>query len=216
MNPNLEPETEIDETGTWLSIGDLMSALLMIFALILIVTLLQLTEKIEEEQNSRVVIIQALEQKLTEKGINAEVDPTTGDISILQSVLFDLNDAQLRPAGIALLNDFVPIYGSVIFSNPDIAEQIQYVVVEGHTSSDGYRSSNMRLSTARANAVADLIYGSRFENKEELVAKLLVSGRGEAEADQSQPNPNDRKVRFRFQFKTDRFLRWFDDQVGKR
>lgn len=215
MNPNLEPDTEIDETGTWLSIGDLMSALLMIFALILIVTLLQLTEKIEEEQNSRVIIIQALEQKLTEKGIDAQVDPTTGDISILQSVLFDLNDAKLRPAGIALLNDFVPIYGSVIFSDPDIAEQIQYVVVEGHTSSDGYRSSNMALSTARANAVANLIYSSQFENKEQLIQKLLVSGRGEAESNQLEPDPNDRKVRFRFQFKTDRFLRWFDSQLGK-
>jgi len=215
VSPYLEPETEIDETGTWLSIGDLMSALLMIFALILIVTLLQLTEKIEEEQNSRIIIIQALEQKLTEKGIDAIVDPTTGDISILQSVLFDLNEAKLKPKGIALLNDFVPIYGSVIFSDPDISEQIQYIVVEGHTSSDGYRSSNMVLSTARANAVANLIYSSQFDNKEQLIQKLLVSGRGEAESNQERPDPNDRKVRFRFQFKTDRFLRWFDTQLGK-
>ena len=114
-----------------------------------------------------------------------------------------------------MLEDFVPIYGNVIFSDPLIADQIQYVVVEGHTSSDGARSLNMRLSTARANAVADLIYDSEFANKEALVEKLLVSGRGEAESDQSRPNPIDRKVRFRFQFKTDRFLRWFDDQLSK-
>ena len=36
---NLEPETDIDEMGTWLSIGDLMSALLLFFALILVVAL---------------------------------------------------------------------------------------------------------------------------------------------------------------------------------
>ena len=111
------PNRDIDETGAWLSIGDLMSGLLMLFALLLIVTLLQLTKEAEKKQNSRIVIIRALEQQLKEKGITAEVDKKTGDISILDSVLFDKNSYELKPEGKAFLGGFIPLYAKVI-DNP--------------------------------------------------------------------------------------------------
>ena len=92
---NLEPETDIDEMGTWLSIGDLMSALLLFFALILVVALFQLREVIERQETNRVIIIQALEKSLNEADIQAKIDPNTGDISILNSVLFDYGSSIL-------------------------------------------------------------------------------------------------------------------------
>lgn len=211
-----QPDTDIDETGTWLSIGDIMSALLMIFALILIVTLLQLKETVEKMQSTRIVIIQSLQKTLSETGINAEIDPTTGDISILDSVLFDPGESRLKPVGKSFLRKFVPVYSEVIFSDSSVEEQIQYVVVEGHTSSLGRWDYNMALSLDRAQSVTQHISEMRFANQKNFLRKILVSGRGEVEADQERDAQKDRKVIFRFQFKSDTFPRWFDQHLGSR
>jgi hypothetical protein len=56
VNRNTKP----DESGTWLSVGDLMSVALMIFALLLVTTLVKITEQAEKQTNQRVVIITAL------------------------------------------------------------------------------------------------------------------------------------------------------------
>lgn len=204
-----QPDSEIDETGAWLSIGDLMSGLLMIFALLLILALLQLTEAAEKAKNSRVVIIQALQHTLSDQGINAEVDPSTGDISIMDSVLFDSNQSTIKPKGLEFLQNFVPVYSKAIFSSEDVADQILHVVVEGHTSAAGSWDYNLGLSLDRAKGVSEIISNLEFAGKDQFQQRLLIAGRGESEADQTQDRALDRKVLFRFQFKNDRFLHWF-------
>ncbi|RAU19357.1 chemotaxis protein MotB [Nitrincola tibetensis] len=208
------PETDIDESGAWLSIGDLMSGLLMIFALLLILALLQLTEAAEKAKSSRIVIIQSLQKTLAEKGINAEVDPQTGDISILDSVLFDSNSAELKPEGREFLSLFIPVYSNAIFSSDQVADQIQHVIIEGHTSSTGGWDYNMKLSLDRALSVSETISNLTFNGKEQFQTRMLVAGRGKLDADQFEDKPSDRKVIFRFQFKSDRFLHWFMEQRG--
>ena len=207
-------DDSIDETGSWLSIGDLMSGLLMIFALMLILALLQLTEAAEKAKSSRVVIIQSLQESLKAQGITAEVDPHTGDISIMDSVLFDLNQSALKAEGQSFLDAFVPVYSKAIFSDPAIADQVQHVIVEGHTSSGGSWDHNMSLSLNRANSVSKAISDLDFSSKSAFQSRLLVSGRGETEATQWTDSPADRKVLFRFQFKNDRFLHWFLHERG--
>jgi outer membrane protein OmpA-like peptidoglycan-associated protein len=207
-------DTEIDETGAWLSIGDLMSGLLMIFALLLVLALLQLTEAAERAKNSRIVIIQAIKETLNSQGINAQIDPQTGDISILDSVLFDNAESRLKPAGVEFLDAFVPVYSQAIFSSEDVSDQIQHIVVEGHTSSIGTWDYNMSLSLDRADSVSKAISQMVFPKKDVFRSRLLVSGRGEAEANPNLDKAEDRKVVFRFQFKSDSFLQWFLKESG--
>jgi outer membrane protein OmpA-like peptidoglycan-associated protein len=209
-----EVDTEIDETGAWLSIGDLMSGLLMIFALLLILALLQLKKAEEESKQSRIVIIQSLQETLTAKGINAEVDPQTGDISIMDSLLFDNNESVLKPDGVRFLDDFIPLYSQVIFSDDFIAEQIQHVIIEGHTSMAGSWDYNMSLSLNRANSVSKAVNKLVFGGKDAFQSRLLVAGRGETEADQRKDDASDRKVLFRFQFKNESFPHWLKNESG--
>ena len=209
-----EPDTDIDETGTWLSIGDLMSGLVMLFALLLVVSLLLINEAADRAKNSRVVIIQSLEQTLKAAGINANIDPVSGDISILDSVLFDSGSAELKPEGVRFLETFVPVYSRAIFSDNAVAEQIQFVVIEGHTSAAGGWDYNMDLSLKRANNVSHEISQMTFVGKEAFRSRLLVSGRGEAAANQTHNPSSDRKVVFRFQFTGDQFLNWFVNESG--
>lgn len=195
----------IDENGTWLSVGDLMSALLMIFALLLISALVQIAEVAEKSKNNRVMIIKGLEDGFKAAGIDATPNPETGDISITNSVLFQQNDYQLKPDGKEFLDKFIPVYSKVVFQNQATADEVMRIAVEGHSSSEGNFEHNMRLSVLRANSVFEYISLMDFANKEAYLKKLLISGRGAIDSDQTMANEADRKVMFRFQFKGQEF-----------
>ncbi|MCL1143215.1 OmpA/MotB family protein [Shewanella gaetbuli] len=202
---------DADESGVWLSIGDLMSVLLMIFALLLISALVQISEVYEDSQNTRVVIIKGINDALNAVGIEVQADSDTGDISITDSILFDLDDYKLKESGQKFLSTFIPIYSDVIFQSDATAQEVSRIVIEGHSSSEGAFNRNMELSVLRANSVITFINSMEFENKARFFDKVVISGRGPIEADPINVNASDRKVKFRFQFKDDEFLGHFSE-----
>lgn len=202
---------DAEESGVWLSIGDLMSVLLMIFALLLISALVQISEVHENSQTTRVVIIKGINDALEGAGIEVQANSETGDISILDSILFDRNEYRLKPSGKAFLDQFVPIYSDVIFQSKQTADEVSRIVIEGHSSSEGSFDRNMELSVLRANSVAKYINSMDFVHKLPFFDKAMISGRGPIEANQEATDPADRKVKFRFQFKDDEFLGYFSE-----
>ncbi|TAF55968.1 MAG: OmpA family protein [Oscillatoriales cyanobacterium] len=186
------PEIEEEEdSSVLLSIGDLMSGLLMLFALLFITVQIQLSEKAKR-----------LDEKILDKDIFT-VDPGTGDVSIRDRILFDNNSSVLKPEGKKFLQAFIPIYSQVLFANKQFEKQISRVVIEGHTSSAGSDPKNLELSLRRALAVSNYMFSDEvnFPKKAELQQKVLVSGRGELDANPTQNAAGDRKVVFRFQFR---------------
>ena len=211
MSPDASLFEEIleEDSGIWLSIGDLMSGLLLVFVLLFVAAILRLQSFIEESQERRIVIIQALQEKLDEHEIEAELDAETGDISIMDSVLFDVGQSHLKGEGQAFLSDFIPIYSEVIFSDPHIEEEVVRVIIEGHTSSEGSDATNMSLSLSRADSVVQYILGDMdFETRPDFMLKVMAAGRGEIEAVQSDNEPSDSKVVFRIKFKGEDFKAW--------
>lgn len=202
---------DAEESGVWLSIGDLMSVLLMIFALLLISALVQISEVHESSQNTRVVIIKGINDALQSSGIEVQADSETGDISILDSILFDRNEYKLKKSGEAFLEQFIPIYSDVIFQSPETTNEISRIVIEGHSSSEGSFNRNMELSVLRANSVTAFVNSMKFQHKKAFFNKTVISGRGPIEADQTKTDPSDRKVKFRFQFKDEQFLGYFSE-----
>jgi outer membrane protein OmpA-like peptidoglycan-associated protein len=88
-------------------------------------------------------------------------------LSLDGAVLFDTNQATLKPAAQAALDALVPriaAYGSAVA-----------VTVEGHTDSVGEDPANQRLSEARARAVGDAL-ASRLRLD---AARLTTVGHGE-------------------------------------
>lgn len=202
---------DVEESGVWLSVGDLMSVLLMIFALLLISALVQISEVYEDSQNTRIVIIKAINDKLNTEGIGVQADPETGDISITDSILFDLNDYRLKASGKEFLKRFIPIYSEAIFQSQATADEVSRVVIEGHSSSDGAFDRNMELSVLRANSVIAFVNSMTFRHKQRFFDKAIISGRGSIEARQDVADAADRKVKFRFQFKDEEFLGNFSE-----
>lgn len=200
-------KTEEEDSSVLLSIGDLMAGLLMIFALLFVTVLVQLKER---EKPVRVLIGQ-ITQQLKANRIEVKVNEKTGDISIRDDILFDENSAVLKSDGKKFLDEFIPVYSKTIFSRPEFDEEITRVIIEGHTSSKGTYLDNLDLSLRRALSVARYVASDdlQFGTKEDLLQKIMASGRGEIEARQDIDDPEDRRVQFRFQFKGQQFSEWY-------
>lgn len=198
-----EEAEDTDNSSFYLAIGDLMSGVLMIFALLFITTLLQLQEAKEQLSQQRRIFVGELVGHLKGNEIDVKVNEDTGEVSVREAILFDEGSAQLKPEGKAELSKFIPLYSQVIFLNPDFEREISRVIIEGHTSSKGSYEANMELSLMRALAVTRYIFSEelQFASKPELTQKIMAAGRGEIEAEPGYDYPGDRKVVFRFQFR---------------
>lgn len=189
------------ESSTWIALADLMTGLMAIF---LVMCMIIMTN----QDRTRVLIIQSVQEAMKEQGIKVEIDPKTGDISIADSILFPNGSAQLSYQGKQFLQEFIPVYSKVLFGklSPEQLDQVSRIVVEGHTSQLGGYASNMTLSLNRANSVAQFINNemSIFPHKFELQNKLTPVGRGLIDA-QPFEDASDRKVVFKFQFASELF-----------
>lgn len=209
---NNVPDFE-EDSSVLLSIGDLMSGLFLIFALLFSVVLI----RISEMSDSRRVIIGKVIEAMENNNIDVEINPETGDVSIRDGVLFDDDSAELKPAGKEFLAEFIPAYSNVIFSEERFDEEITRILIEGHTSSRGTYEYNMQLSLLRSLSVVNHIFSDQlpFKTEEQLSQKIMTAGRGEIEANQEIDDPTDRRVTFRFQFRGEDFAdlstRWSED-----
>jgi outer membrane protein OmpA-like peptidoglycan-associated protein len=215
FNPNRrssEPENDEQDSSVFLSIGDLMSGLLMIFMLLFINVLVTLTEA----EDTKKVLVGEIVDAAKANNIDVTVNPETGDISVRESILFDFASSDLKPQGKKFLEQFIPAYSEIIFSRQDFDKAVKLIVIEGHTSSKGEDAENMILSLERANAVVKHILspGLKVTDKPRLMHKILAAGRGEIQADQTKDNSADRRVMFRFEFAgdTERFISVLEDR----
>lgn len=213
---SLEAIQDEEQSSTWMSIGDLMSGLLLLFALLFIATLLQLRIALDEKPDPTRIIVGELIREFKNNNLDLDADPKTGDVTIREAILFDENSSLIKPAGRLFLEEFIKIYSSVIFKihrwgDKEICfeNQVKYVVVEGHASSKGTDQKNLQLSAERALSVSRLImFEMDFPERSKLILKLLTAGRGEVLANQDEDRAEDRRVIFKIQFQGDDFSIW--------
>ena len=116
----------------------------------------------------------------------------TGDIKISDLELFELGSYNLSPKGKVYLDKLIPIYINTIFSKKELIDEVDNIIVQGHTDSQTYSGikdpnlgymKNMELSLQRANAVADYMFRTGYDKKysEKLREILTVEGKSYSE-----------------------------------
>ena len=171
----------------WVTMTDLMTALVLVFIVLFFYTYMtSYYEKIQQNLEKKNAS-EALEETLKEQNINANIDRNTGVVKISDLELFDLNSYELSPRGKAYLDKFAPAYLNSLFSNKYMSENLDKIIIQGHTDSQTYKGSfsddeqymkNMDLSLKRAYSVANYITNTPYNksNGNRLRKMIIVEG----------------------------------------
>ncbi len=152
-------------------------------------------------------IIQELSAALAAANLRATVDSSTGDIMLDSAVFFDTNSSAIKDSGQSLLSRFLPVYLGVLMQ-PEYADYVGEIIIEGHTDTAGSYMSNLKLSQNRALSVAEycLQLSSLTPSQVTQLQKLLTAkGRSFSDpiyqADGTVDMSASRRVEFKFRLK---------------
>jgi len=129
-------------------------------------------DRVKNLTGIRVKVISALKDRL---GNSIEIDPNSGALKLSSSVLFDKASAVLKEEVKEELKATLSKYFDVLLNDKEIASNIDQIVIEGFTDSDGSYIYNLELSQKRAYAVMEFI--NSFSDDARLRKLLVASGR---------------------------------------
>ncbi|MFY0544960.1 OmpA family protein [Brevibacillus sp. H7] len=233
---------EEEKESFWVSYTDLMSALLIVFALVLMIALFNMQKTFEEtqavikqkeeaidEKNKMIEevvgvktrIIKELVKVFQDSDLDMQVDPQTGAIRFSGGVFFATNSSEISPTGKQYLEKFIPKYIGILLSD-QFRNEISQIIVEGHTDTQGGYLFNLKLSQNRALAVVEQIYSPSFPNfryRNELNKVITANGRSFSmpmyKSDGTIDADKSRRVEFKFRLKDDQLLEKIQTMVNE-
>ncbi|WP_047985998.1 OmpA family protein [Ornithinibacillus californiensis] len=219
---------ESDEGHFWPSFTDVLTIILLCFILIFIVMMVIKSFQIEEMKRTidqimgvRVNIVNDLKEEFNDSSTGITVDEKTGAIIFNTDILFEFDQAKLKPESYQFLDEFIPKYLDVLLGS-GYEEYVAEIIIEGHTDRSGSYLYNLELAQNRAYSVASYILSDDFpyENiQEHLQEKLTVNSKsytdfredetGEYSAEAS------RRVEFKFRLKDEEILNKTREILGE-
>jgi chemotaxis protein MotB len=172
----------------WVTMSDLMLGLAIIFITLFVLAMTGFNQKSVQQQRVKMEVAKKIESELQKQHIDATVDRMTGDLKIPSSALFEVNSFILKPEGKQFLDKLTPIYVNTIFSSKKLVDNIDSIIIVGHTDSQAFAGLtnindqfvyNMDLSTKRANSVAAYMLEGKYkpEYNEGFRHMITVEGR---------------------------------------
>ncbi len=143
---------------------------------------------------------------------NISIDEKTGSISLPSEVLFDKNSYTLKNEAKAHLKNILTQYFTAVLDDENISKNIENIIIEGHTDSDGSYMYNLDLSQKRAYEVMSFIY--TFYKDARLQRFLMASGRSFSDPvlkNGVEDKELSRRIEIRFSIKNDSALRELEE-----
>lgn len=210
-----EDSSSDEQLDFWIPYSDLLVTLLMTFALLFFATLSEkegIAERTADLVDSNLRAITTIAGDFKHGSNAMTVDSATGTIILPSSVLFEYDRSDVRPRAAAFLRDTVTAVLVRVISTPAIDSTLEDIVIEGHTDPEGDYMYNLRLSQARAEAVAAtiLVALEGHPKSDAIRSRIVASGRSESQPIYEGGVVNDslsRRIAIRFRSRTDRLLR---------
>ena len=183
---------EGDNNIFWTTMSDLMLGLAIVFMTLFVFAMTGFTQDSVRQKMKQVEVSNELVEQLKRENIEAQVDKLSGDVKILDLELFEVGSYELSPRGKKYLDKFVPIYVNTVFSNDDIVEQIDAIIIQGHTDSQSFSGvkdpdehyvKNMTLSLQRANSIAEYMFKTRYNKQYTTKLKSFLAVEGRSSSD---------------------------------
>jgi len=166
----------------------------------LLIKLQKQKEKIKYLTGIKLRVIDELKKTL---GDSVEVT-ADGALKLNSKVLFDKGSAELKESAKAELEKIFTNYINALMSNQAIAPNIDTIVIEGHTDSDGGYLYNLKLSQDRAQAVMTYLQSLPISKKYNLQKLLTASGRSFVDkivVDGQEDKEASRRIEIKFRIK---------------
>lgn len=173
-----------EENIFWVTMADLLLGLAIIFITLFVLAMTGFSQQTVQQQKVQMEVSDKISSEMQKEKVNIDIDKMTGDLKISDGQLFELNSYVLTPQGKNLLDKIAPIYINSIFADKELSQQIDHIVIQGHTDSQMFAGvtskdeqflRNMDLSLKRANAVATYILQTNYDKQyAEQFRKILV------------------------------------------
>ncbi len=163
-----------EENIFWVTMADLLLGLAIIFITLFVLAMTGFSQQNIQQQKVQMEVSEKIGAELEKAKIDVDIDKMTGDLKISDVELFELGSWELSANGKKLLDKLAPIYINSIFADKELSNQIQYIIIQGHTDSQMYAGlkskdeqflKNMDLSLKRANSVAEYIFKTNYDKK---------------------------------------------------
>ena len=187
MRITLKKEENSEGNIFWVTMTDLMTALVLVFIILFFYTYMtSLADKMERAKEQQKAA-EELQETLQKQHIKASINGITGVVKISDLELFELNSYELSPKGKQYLAKFAPAYLDSLFSNEYLDKNIDKIIIQGHTDSQTYSGTyskdeqymkNMELSLKRAYSVANYMINTPYNktNGDKLHKMIIVEG----------------------------------------
>ena len=166
-------------------------------------------DKAKEKVQNLSLIRENLSKELQAKlDSNITIDQKTGSISLPSEVLFDKDSYTLKNEAKASLRKILSEYFNAIINDPKILSNIENIIIEGHTDSDGSYIYNLDLSQKRAYEVMNFIY--TFYKDIRLQKLLMASSRSFSDpvfVNGVEDKDKSRRIEIKFSIKNDNALK---------
>ncbi|EKS3201222.1 hypothetical protein A0M30_06875 [Campylobacter jejuni] len=166
-------------------------------------------QKAKEKVQNLGLIRENLSKELQSKlDNNITIDEKTGSIVLPAEVLFDKDSYVLKNEAKASLRKILSEYFDAIFEDSKISSNIENIIIEGHTDSDGSYIYNLDLSQKRAYEVMNFIY--TFYKSDKLQKLLMASGRSFSDPvfiNGVEDKDKSRRIEIKFSIKNDNALK---------
>ena len=163
-----------EENIFWVTMSDLLLGLAIVFITLFVIAMTGFTQQTIQQQKAQMEVSNKISDQLKKSEVSADVDKMTGSLKISDVELFELGSWVLSDKGKKLLDKLAPIYINSIFADKELSEEIEYIIIQGHTDSQMFAGvnskdeqfiKNMDLSLKRANAVADYMFKTNYDKQ---------------------------------------------------
>ena len=175
----------------WPSFVDVMTAVTLVFFFLMIISMTLSSLFVDNISKKREEIYNCIQENLDKNNVDKEVmyfDRDEGKMVLNTETFFDTDKWVLKGNGKNLAKQFNNIF-YLLLSEENIASEIEYIEVVGHTDYAGDTISNRRLSTERAMSFLNAMVPKDSKLENEFGGKFKASGMSEFE---TNPNKEDR------------------------
>ncbi len=161
-------------------------------------------------------VIEKLRQKLGDK---IEVDPKSGALRISGNILFQQDQDTLIESSKKTLTSILSEYIKVLMNDKEIKDNLDKIIIEGHTNSDGDYLHNLELSQKRALSVMKFLLTLQPENESELQKYVTANGRSETDLIMTNNEENkldSRRIEIKFKLKNDEAISEISKMLGSK